>query len=84
MAQGGEKVGLREKRAAKPWECRATMGAVRPVEWPHGVVGGVKSPQGADIPGVDEEPRGDKTPGGPTATEVGSGEDGWERGGEET
>ena len=57
------------------------MGAVRPLEWPHGVGGGVKSPQGADIPGVDEEPRGDKTPGGPTATEVGSGEDGWERGG---
>ena len=45
---------------------------------------GVESPQGADTPGVDEEPRGDKPPGGPTAAEGGLGEDGrGQRGGEE-
>ena len=42
----------------------------------HGVGGGVESPQGADTPRVTEETRGDKTPGVPTATEVGPGEDG--------
>ena len=47
------------------------------------VGGGVKSPQGANNPGVAKDPRGDETPGGPTSTEVGTGEDGRGRGGEE-
>ena len=44
---------------------------------------GVKSPQGAKNPGVAEEPRGDETTRGPTATEVGPGEDRRGRGGED-
>ena len=42
----------------------------------HGGGGGVKLPQDANTPIVTEEPWGDKTPKGPTSTEVGLGEDG--------
>ena len=47
----------------------------------HGVGGRVESHQGANTPGVAEERRGEETPGGPTVTEVGPGEDGRGRGG---
>ena len=46
------------------------------------VGGGVESPQGADTPGMDKGPRGDKTPGGPTAAQDRPGKDGrWKGGG---
>ena len=46
--------------------------AENPGEGRHGVGGRVESPQGADTPGVAEDPRGDKTPRGTTATDVGN------------
>ena len=46
----------------------------------HGVGRGVELPQGADTPGVAEGPRGDETPGGPTAAQDRREEDGQERG----
>ena len=51
------------------------MSGGKPPGTHHGVSRGVESPQGADTPGVAKEPRGDKTPGGPTAVEGGPGED---------
>ena len=55
---------------ARPTEWRKTPGGGR-----QGVRGGVESPQGIDIPGLDELPLGDETPGVATEGEGVPGED---------
>ena len=59
----------------KEGDRKASRVAENPRGSRHRVGEGVKSPQGADTPGVAEFPRGDKTPGGTTATKVGPRED---------
>ena len=65
-----------------PPEWKRRRGGARPSKWPktpgggrHGVSGGFELTQGANNPGVSEEPQGDKTKGGPTGDEVVLGED---------
>ena len=52
---------------------KASVVAENPRGGAQGVGEGVELPQGANTPGVDEEPWGDKFPGGPTAAEGGPG-----------
>ena len=56
--------------------CEASGVAENPGGGCHAVGRGVKSPQGANTPGVAKGPSGDETPGGPTGAQDRRGEDG--------
>ena len=79
QGRGGHEGDRREKVGAKPSGVGGNKGGRKASgvdTKPHGVGGGVDSPQGTDTPRVAEEPRGDKTPGVPTAFQYRRGKDG--------